>query len=346
MSPDDLRDPLFEYKDSKDAVKGIINGFRAAMEVTEEAEDSVITQHRHSDKLANKLLHPGVVWADIDVQRSWHLYGVDYGNDAPSPSIFTAAAIETIESPESPIVDSAEYEYPTVREVKEFYLNLEIGALDGLGEIFTTIDEDFFTFLSEFYEEYAPTEYRDLYQYNVEIQRRLEFDSKEANIGTIDFGARRELGRVISNLHQELANDPLFDEVTPHFISFTDLLEDLYRGFEVTDDPFEFERPPEAGIRQLDEFYHNYAWEWVAELISGETAKGLEAGEIEDTVETKELPTVRARFEDELRKKQNLLQEWGMLPEGRDTFTRPEFGEMDELMADISPDEMETVDER
>jgi len=332
----DLNDPSFDHVSSDDAVDGIVDGLRAAIEATDGAEYETIINSRHTEKIVNKLLHCGVDWADIDIQRSWHIYGVDYRNDAPDPSALQPTALENIASPDSLVVESSVRDYPTREEFYEFYLTLEIGTLSGLEEIFDSIDDDFYTFLNQFYRQYAPSEFKELYKQNVQLQRRLSRHSTDIDVRTIDFEERRELGRDITRMHQELSNNPLFDELLPQFTKFTDLLEDVYRRFESADHPYELGQAPEAGVDELERFYHRFAWKWVAELISEKTATGLKAEEIERTVEENELPGLKERYDQRLSKLEEQLLEWDQLPVGADTFTRPQSAEFDSKLEQLT----------
>jgi hypothetical protein len=341
----DLNDSLFDHVSSDDAVDGIVDGLRAAIEATDGAEYETIINSRHTEKIVNKLLHCGVEEADIDIQRSWHIYGVDYRNDAPDPSALQPAALENIASPDSPIVESSARDYPTREDFYEFYLTLEIGTISGLENVFDMINDDFYTFLNQFYSQYAPREFEELYKQNVQLQRRLDTHSIDIDVRTIDFEERRELGRNITQMHQELSNDPLFDELLPQFIKFTDMLEDVYRRFENADHPYELGQAPEAGIDELERFYHRFAWKWVAELISKNTATGLDAGEIERTVEENELPGLNKTYDRRLSNLERQLLEWDQLPVGADTFTRPQSAEFDNVLEQLTTPENSNSEE-
>lgn len=342
---DELNDPLFDHIRSDDAVEGIADGLRTAIEATDGAEYETIINSQHTEKIINKLLHCGVEWADIDIQRSWHIYGVDYRNDAPSPTSLQPTALENIASPDAPIVESSTKEYPTREDFHQFYLGLEIGTLNGLNEIFGTIDDDFYTFLEQFYREYAPEEFKELYKQNVYLQRRLSNHSTNIDIRTIDFEDRRELGRNITQLHQELSDNSLFQNVYPKFIRFTDIIEDLYRRFESVDHPYELRQAPKAGVSELERFYHRFAWKWIAELISKRTATGLEAEEIERTVREDELPALREEYDQRLSKLEEQLLEWEQLPVGADTFTRPQSAELDTALEQLTTPNISTSED-
>lgn len=331
-----LNDPLFNRSMQDEAVDGIRDGLRTAIEATDGAEFKTIINSRHTEKIINKLLHCGVDWADIDIQRSWHIYGVDYRNDVPGPSAMEPTAFENLARPDTPVVESTEKDYPSTEDFHTFYLSLEIGTMSGLDEIFETIDNDFYEFLDQFYRQYAPSEFKELYKHNVQIQRRLSQDSKGVDIRDIDFQERRELGRTITQIHQELSRHSIFEDMLPQFMKFTDLLEDVYRQFETVDHPYELGHPPKAGIDQLERFYHRFAWKWIAELISKKTATGLNGREIERTVEENELPKLRSSYDEQLAELEDQLLDWEQLPVGADSFTRPQSDEFDAALENLS----------
>lgn len=335
----ELSDPFFDYVSTNDAVDGVVDGLRAAIGATDGAEYETIITSQHTEKIVNKLLHCGVDWADIDIQRSWHIYGVDYRNDAPSASALRPTAFENLASPNSPVVESPARDYPTREEFYEFYLNLEIGTLNGLNEIFDEIDKDFYGFLNQFYHQYAPSEFKDLYKQNIQLQRRLSRHSGEVDIRTIDAEERRELGRDITQLHQEISSNPVFDDLLPRFTNFTDLIEDVYRRFENADHPYELGNAPKAGIDELERFYHRFAWKWVAELISQNTATGLHAEEIERAVEDEELPGLIDTYDERLSDLEEQLQDWEHLPVGVNTFNRLQSEELDSALEQLTTPE-------
>jgi hypothetical protein len=72
----------------------------------------------------------------------------------------------------------------------------------------------------------------------------------------------------------------------------------------------------------------------------------LEAGEIEQAVEENELPGLEEKYDQRLSELEEQLLNWGQLPVGADTFTRPKSAEFDNVLEQLTtPDSSNSEEE-
>ncbi|TKX79028.1 hypothetical protein EXE53_18030 [Halorubrum sp. SD626R] len=334
-----LRDPEFDFEANEKILADLSDGISTAIHATDSISFEAILDSRHTDKIVNKLLHFGVNNFDLDVQRSWHIYGVDYGDDAPSIDVWQPTALNQIQSTQTPSVTTTKRVYPTVEEIHEYYSNIYLGDYSGLGEVLNLITRDFYEFLELFYERFAPDEYMELYLANVSIQRKLESGSNSVDAGNIDVRTRQKVGRSVTRLHQEISAHEQLNDVLDNFIRYTDLFEDVYRRLSAVDDPDELKIEPEEVFKKLERFYHRSAWKWIAELISADTATGLHSHEIVNGAQQTEIPELKANYQFRLNRLESILIENGMVPIGSDNFDRVQSTTLDEEISKINSSE-------
>lgn len=302
--------------EEKQLVDDFIHGLEGALSELD-TDSKPFKQASHGKIKLHKTAFLGVQWSDIPVQYSWHTYGPDLGNSIPSPEGIQPTAIEEVLHPHTPSLRPGGTDtYPSPQQYKEFYLDLEVGDFEGLDEI---LEADLHDFLNDFYSEYAPPRYKELYLHNVEFQRFLWEDEDTLNVVFIDDDYCRDLGRIISDLHGELLSDDVFNEVAEPFIAYTDLVEDVYMALSRrTQD--ELNGDPRTIIRELSDFYHDYAWKYVAETISRETPHGIDKNAIR-TGASDELQFLDEHYDEFLENLENLCAGAGLIPDADEYYT-------------------------
>lgn len=264
----------------------------------------------------NKLVHMALTWGyedpdQIPVQHSWHRYGADYGNSVPQISEIQPTALNDLPSPDQPSISSRYSDrYPSKREYHHFFIN-EI-------ELERIADLPIHDFLEEFYEDYAPPEYRDVYLANVDIQRILYQHSNEIDVDDFDNEDYREISRLVTRLHRELAScaDDDIQRATTRVIEFTDLVEDVYMMLAQLSSE-ETVSSPELVIREISRIYHDTAWKYISEIISKSTAQGTDRSELiaAASSEIEKLEASHRGVPDRLR---SLVEDAGLLPSAND----------------------------
>ncbi|XGI83047.1 hypothetical protein ACEU6E_07125 [Halorutilales archaeon Cl-col2-1] len=289
-------------------------------------------QATHGEIKLHKTIFLGVDWSRIPVQYSWHTYGPDLGNSVPSPEGIQPTALNEIPHPFTPSVRPRVTDrYPSPQEYQEFYLGLELGEFEGLEEI---LESDLHDFLRDFYMENAPSQFKQLYLHNVKFQRFLWDDAESLNVVFVDEDYCRELGRIISDLHGELLKLEVFNEVAEQFITYTDLVEDIYMKLGQSNQD-ELDCDPRTIIRELSDFYHDYAWKYVAETISRETPHGINKNEIREGA-SDELQFLDKNYDDFLYNLEGLCADAGLIPEPDDYYPESSETSVKETVSELT----------
>ncbi|MCU4802395.1 hypothetical protein OB920_18625 [Halobacteria archaeon HArc-gm2] len=138
-------------------------------------------------------------------------------------------------------------------------------------------------FLSSFYEQHAPDDYRELYLGNIELRQNLDSaireleetrsDSPDPVIQVEDY---EEIGRAAARVHLGVIRGPALGQTLDELRQFTNLVEDAFLVLsqtntgEVTGDQLEL-------LCDLRDVYNEWVWEYPALLMSKETAQGPNA---------------------------------------------------------------------
>lgn len=324
------------HAEEKQLVDDLIHGLEGAL--SELGTDSKpFKQAAYGEIKLHKTIFLGVEWSSIPVQYSWHTYGPDLGNSVPSTEGIQPAALNEIPHPYTPSVrPSVTDTYPSSSQYQEFYLDIEVGEFEGLDEI---IEADLHDFLHEFYTENAPPRFKQLYLHNVEFQRFLWNDEDSLNVIFVDEDYCRDLGQIISDIHGELLKQDIFNEVAEPFITYTDLVEDVYMKLARSDQD-ELRGDPRAIIRELSDFYHDYAWKYVAETISRETPHGIDKNEIRQG-SSDELQFLDKNYNEFLHNLEELCANAGLIPEPDDYYPDTSGPSLNDSVSELA----ETYDE-
>lgn len=322
--------------EEKQLVDDLIHGLEGAL--SELGIDSKpVKQATHGEIKLHKTVFLGVDWSGIPVQYSWHTYGPDLGNSIPSTEGVQPTALNELPHPFTPSVRPGVTDtYPSPKQYEEFYLDIEVGEFEGLDEI---LEADLHDFLHDFYTENAPPRFKQLYLHNVEFQRQLWDDEDTLNVIFLDEDYCRDLGRIISDIHGELLKEDVFDEVAEPFIAYTDLVEDVYMKLARSGQD-DLNGDPRTIIRELGDFYHNYAWKYVAETISRETPHGIDKNEIRQGA-SDELQFLDENYDEFLRNLEELCAEAGLVPGPSDYYPDTSDSPLKDSVSELA----ETYDE-
>lgn len=175
-------------------------------------------------------------------------------------------------------------------EYIEFFTS---GTLFGSYELEQIWYTDRFDFLEDFYEEFAPDEYRGLYLTSAKIRSSLydltgTLNDRGQNTTLGDFGGgasdtlldpstEREIRYLISDLHMELAATDGLEQTQPTVTDGTDLIERVLARLTQMESVSTKQR---RLVNQLSDFFFYWVWKYPALAISVETATGPNALEL------------------------------------------------------------------
>lgn len=251
------------------------------------------------EKLAFFLTHS----LDLDLTYSWYIAGANTeAGDSPQPtdSSFDAEPSGPTgpSTPNSSRGQQTEFgglsaqtgENDPPEEYVEFF---ESATFFGEYDLRTVWYTDRFDFLEDFYEEFAPDEYRDLYLTSARIRSHLydlsdALSSRDENETLGDFGGggsdalldpstEREIRYLVSDLHMELAATDELAQTQSTVTNGTDLIERVLSRLTQMDSVSTEQR---RLIQQLSDFFFYCVWKYPALAISIETATGPNALEL------------------------------------------------------------------
>jgi hypothetical protein len=197
-------------------------------------------------------------------------------------------------------------------------------------------EEEFLTFLEEFYTHHAPERYRAIYLTNIRLLKLM--DDIE---GAIHFGrdpAREatyeDVCNATSDLKKEVLSETNLEENYDYLREFTQLFEDVVLML-VDLEPQDLEKGHQTAFSELEDLYRDNVWLMIAHSISLESARGPNIDHIYSWSRSN-LEELRAGYEDSLETKKEICDSVDLLP-GMDDY--PELnregdfaGKFDEFM--------------
>lgn len=257
----------------------------------------------------NKLAYFLIQDHHLTITYGWYKYG-----PAPIQVSDHSSGRTTYVEPESPDEISAsdtsrmpesEREYKSPEEWSYYFT-------DEVPELFTDIvQSETKEYLERFYDSYAPEEYKQLYIYSVRLQRHLdEIKEKRTWVdeGDVYYG---DVKRGLFDVYGELLRVNQVDEAADPFSDYTELLQDTLIGAR------EKERLSEAQqeeVVNVINFFYSAAWEWVALLISWNTARGPNKRKLLRSIDNS-LNSLRSDFDRELEGLRTKVGKRGLIPE-------------------------------
>lgn len=292
----------------------ITKGLKAAL--AESSIDHSVSFFEDSHIKLNKLMYAAAAEMGIldQLQHSWHIYGSDLGDLVPPTQTVRPMALDqlpqtekpprpSIDGPDEDVIVEDDFDSSTddldevlfdETDFYEFFMQISIGELNSLEEI---LRADRVELLDEFYDAYSGEigRFYQLYSYNVDIQKLLEFHQDETNIQVDAIGENEyeQVNRFIRQMrseffkHEEFKQEnieelglDLENDLSEMFIGFLDLIDDIYFYLSRKSES-EIEGDASHVIDELKSFYLNQAWKAVTEIISFHTIRGPRQGRLE-----------------------------------------------------------------
>jgi hypothetical protein len=215
---------------------------------------------------------------DFSITYSWYKFGAVMPAAPKSGTVGPA-------STEMPTPDAREAGVftATFEEIVDFYRTNDFTpVLDRDSWYASDLD-----FLQTFYESHAPEEYRDLYLANIALRQHLDSGLEQlqsyhqASRGdqstpVIETEQYEEVGRAAAQIHLELVGIDALGETLDEVREFTNLVEDALLVLSQTL-PSEVTKSQVDALKELEEVYNEWVWEYPALLMSKETANGPNA---------------------------------------------------------------------
>lgn len=267
----------------EDIVKDLHLGLSLAVRDHEDLDDDAL-DYLGETKL-HKLFYYSVDEFDLPVTYSWYLAGAHLAVENVSVDILK----KTHSSINRPIHSKQDFVDNRVQTKSE------TNVFDYRDYFLEIIYDVWYTplngFLTRFYEEHAPPQYKPLYLSSLELRKIFQFlidelanimeDSRQFSLsefGDIAWESRASdivdnFNKAVRNIELELANDSELTKTAEEFSRFRTVAENIIR--QISGIPHEdvSERHLEI-IEETDSFYFNHAWRYPCLIISKNTASG------------------------------------------------------------------------
>ncbi|MFC6838425.1 hypothetical protein [Halomarina ordinaria] len=322
------------YRDEEPLKRKVLTGLGLAVD---ELRETTVFDRNTTKTEREKLVFCAVDEFDLNLTYGWYLAGTLTATPTPESS----TQLPTPNTPD-----------PEVERYRRFFAEDELFRVGGAGEEYTLVNVLLGTskhqFLIDFYKEFAPEEYRELYIESTKIREELEtmgekLDSQGEDMSLGSFGVTTEvlsqseisdLRRNISGLHIELTSEA-FEDIRKPVIEGTDIIEMALKGAagreSLTDDQ-------ERILLDLGDFYYDYVWKYPAHQIAANEASGPHAGEFKQRHSSK-----LDKFDQKLNEKRESIESKCLkanLLTGPNEYVSDEKAELADLIHSLVKDEV------
>lgn len=251
----------------------------------------------------NKLLFLAFEEFNLPITYSWFKYGVSVNsNSSVDTSNVQKKPISEFQNPSEPRVKRVGTEYPSPEEYYYFFK-------DDVEDIDRIFRDDSKQYLLEFYREYAPEEFEEIYAQSAILQMYLDEvkESETPSIAASDL--LPEIEETVRKLNYQLLPNEIFDDFVDEFNQYTELLLDVMTEVASID---ELRDSQKSQVVELIDFYYHQGWKYIALAISEQTATGPSRRELVQGTVT-EIQNIQATYNDELSLLRELCEIEGLL---------------------------------
>jgi hypothetical protein len=240
----------------------------------------------------NKLAYFAIKEYKVPITYGWYKYGpapVNVANQEVSINPRPADAVQAVDEPR---VRSPSYNTRSPEEYSYFFS-------EDLDEFERIAETDTKEYLTEFYFEHAPDEYRDLYIASAELQQVLDRVKKGDSWHEESEEVFSLLTKRFSRVTYEVASNPSLEESVEKIRDYEHLLTEILSTASNRDEITEVQQ---RFIERVIDYFYGGAWKYVALLISRDTVN-LSSGENTDRLLNSiedELRELRNEFDEEL----------------------------------------------
>ena len=230
--------------------------------------------------------------------------------DPLDPVLFSTAAEDDFSVPDDPSrTDPASIAGYPRGDIVDFYRT----------ELPNVWQQNTMRFLQNFYLEYGPAKYRDLYVQSTHLRIRLKDieQAVEARVNGEEPATPveqlvRQAGLDISDLHMSIREQETLRGTFDYFVKGTDLIEDALMVL-AQQQPTKLSRDHVDILNQIQDFYYYYVWRYPCLAISQETATGPSAEDLRN-VRKNQLDGFESTLEAEIESLETNLAQVGLQP--------------------------------
>lgn len=274
-------------------LQDIMDGLAAAIRDAESEGRDVDIDQLDSIKL-NKLAYLAVNEFNVPVTYSWYLYGASLSDSDVNVGYAIDAYESEIGTDYEPSIGDEPWEQPGESPLtyKEFFLR----DVD-LENIFRDKTK---SYLEDFYSDYAPDKYEELYVACAIFQKSLDAIGENRGVGTERQQIETALDELNGLVEEVVFHEEFDEEVVEAFTLYTDLLKDVLVTLPEIEEWTAYKR---RTVYDVCSFFYNKAWKYVAlrisedmvEEINGPSWRSLLSGILDDVDE------VSSTYEEDFR---------------------------------------------
>lgn len=313
----------------REEIDKILEGLALAVAESDSIEHEKATNF--GEVKIQKLVYMAADEFDIPITYSWYLAGAE----CKSPNVSATNYEGKYETVSPDTIDNAQFidsqrSYSAEADVRKYagYFKREFNlAQDVLFESRTS-------FLGDFYEEYSPTRFAQVYKHSLSLRTLLRKTISQlqeyvessgggtAQAGLSAFGQEQrisapdhyaEVQKIVSEIHLSMGADEDLKETIPYFRQFTDVLEDMYLQLSKLD-VRDLTEEHLSAFKDAQNTHYYDAWKVPGLVISQETALGPEADELR-LERARELERHLNEYDEEIANFRERVVERGLLPD-------------------------------
>ena len=278
-------------------LKDVMDGLGVAIHDTQ-----VDIEKLNSIKL-NKLFYLAVDEFDLPITYSWFIYGVSLGYKSDDVDSVESRSLSDLPSPDEPSIGEP-WDYPTPEEYAYFFKR----DVD-LNNIFRENTKEY---LGEFYDGYAPEEYKQVYtscailQKSIDQVLQADYEEFLSEYQSDEDTLKQEIQDLSTDI---LLNEHIDDEATDAFSAYSHLVMEVLDYISLDD----LSKREFSTFEDILHFFYSHAWRYVALMISEQTVTGPSRRELLKGA-VSDLDSLEKTYSEELAALRNKAERDGILP--------------------------------
>lgn len=262
----------------------------------------------------NKLAYFLVQEYNINITYGWFKYG-----PAPYDRGDTVASTTYVApQPEAEVSASGSSRMPNesgkYRSPEEWSYHFTEDIRDEFVKIATTETK---TYLVDFYDEYAPPKYEELYKASGRLQQKLDYIKENPQWVNDADRYYSEIKEGLYSVYDEALLVPQLEEAVGPLHNYIQVLEDVLMAAKQQDDLTEAQQQE---VSNVVNFFYGSAWEWIALLISKDTVRGDNSARLKQGINS-DLDRLRSEYSREIESLQRKAKVKNLIPEHQEELT-------------------------
>lgn len=293
---------MLTFEDEEDLLDDIREGVAVALHETSFGGEV-------DDIKLNKLAFFPIRNFNLHITYGWFKYGpAPYPVDGATRGKVTyiePKALEEIPAAEVPRIPTIDNDYLSPEEYAYYFLH------DIPSEFERIVTTETKEYLEQFYQDYAPEEYKQLYIESARLQQDLDtirdsddwFEESERYLDSVEEG--------LNNVYREILKIPSLSEAVGSFQRYNRLLKDILVAANSQSD---LAPEQQRFLRKVIDFFYGSTWEHVALLISQDTVTGDNKKILKKSIED-DLQVIRENYDEDIEGLRERAVKFGLLPE-------------------------------